>query len=320
MAKTNEQREAALPKLMQTSTGVYTNGVFTMVKALLNLFKKQQPSHVAVAWDITRDTFRKEMYCQYKAHREEIRPELKSQFILMQELLTAMNIPQFMYQKYEADDIIGTLAKRFETTLPTYILTKDQDALQLVNDHCRLWLMTSKATDMYKELGIDTADLNIPDNVFEYTPCYIEAFYGVKKPSQIVDLKALQGDSSDNIPGVKGVGPKAALPLLYEYDTVEELYDTIDNLSKGEEKEFKEFLKELGIKRSPLAYLLKEDSDDGEIVGKEAALLSKKLATIVTDILELCEVKIDNLKLDINTEAMRAKFKELEFKSMLIEK
>ncbi len=309
-ARTEEEKAQALKKVLKTSTGIFTNGVFTMTKALLNLIEKQEPTHIVVAWDVSRNTFRRKAYEGYKANRGVTAPELSAQFGVMQELLAAMKIPQFMFEEYEADDIIGTFAKQFEQEIPTYILTKDQDALQLVSEYTRLWLMTSKAKEMYTELQIETKTLKIPDNVFEYTPLYVEEFYGVT-PIQIIDKKALEGDSSDNIPGVKGVGPKAVGPLLNEFGTVEEIYEYIENTS---EKEAKEFFKELGI-RSPLAALLKED--DHELVGKQAAFLSKQLATINTQIEELSEVQLTDLVLKVDYEAMLLKFRELEFKSLV---
>lgn len=316
-AKTEEDRAKVLKKVMQTSAGVYTNGVFTMCKILLKLIEKQKPTHLAVAWDVTRNTFRRELYPEYKAQREETKPELKSQFALMQEVLDAMGIYQFKNPRFEADDIIGTLAKRFEEEIPTYIMTKDQDSLQLVSDYTRVWLITSKAQEMYDEVlagtGASYKELPIPDNVFEFTPLYIEHFYGVK-PIQIIDLKALEGDKSDNIPGVRGVGEKASVPLIKEFGSVENLYDRLDGLNKEEEKAMKELLKEIGASRA-YSYLTK--TDDKELVGKEAALLSKKLATIVTNIDEVKALNIDDLKLNINKAGMEGKFTELEFKSLI---
>jgi 5'-3' exonuclease len=313
-AKTEEDRQKVLPKIMQNSKGVYTNGVYTMCKILLNIIKNYKPSHMSVAWDISRNTFRRDEYAEYKAHRDEMRPELGSQFAIMQKVLESMNICQYMHQNFEADDIIGTLAKRFEEEIPTTILTKDQDALQLVSDNTRVWLVTSKNKEMYEQLGLNVKELPIPDNVFEFTPVYIEEFYGLR-PIQIVDKKALEGDKSDNIPGVKGVGEKAVVPLLQEFGTIEALYDKIENMDKEEEKEFKELLKSLGISRSPLAYLLKES--DSELVGKKAAILSKRLATIDTKISDFDNTGIDELEININREGMLSVFEELEFKSLI---
>lgn len=317
-AKTEEDRNEVLKKIMQTSSGIYTNAVYTMSKILLKIIKNQKPSHMAVAWDITRNTFRREIYPLYKANRAETKPELREQYGTMQQVLDAMNILQFKFDRYEADDILGTLAKKFEQQLPIYIMSKDQDVLQLVSDDTRVWLITSKADDMYKQVNISKEDrVNIPDNVFEFTPLYVEEFYGVK-PLQIVDKKALEGDKSDNIPGVRGVGEKAVIPLLKEYGTVENIYELIEGLSKSEEKELKEFFKKsLGISRSPISYLLKEAQNDEELSAKESAFISKRLATICTSIQELQSVTLDDLVLKIDEDGMEKIFQELEFKSLL---
>lgn len=313
-AKTEEERAAVAGKLLQTSAGVYTNGVFSMVKYLINLINKQKPSHFVIAWDISRGTFRKKLFPKYKAHRQETRAELKSQFQLMQDLLKKMNVCQYMFEDYEADDILGTLSKRFGPEIETYLLTKDQDALQLVDEYTRLWLIRDDYKDLYKLFGLDSKLFNVPDKVFEFSPLYVKEVYQVE-PSQIVDMKALEGDSSDGIPGVRGIGPASARPLLSEYKKVEGIYEAIEGLSKADEVYMKELFKLMGIKKSPLGCLLKES--DTELVGKKAALLSKQLATIKTDIPELADVKLDDLKLNINQAEMERAFEELEFISLM---
>ena len=310
-AKTEEEKDKCLNKLLQTSDGHYTNGVFTMITTMLNIIKKQQPKYIAGAWDLTRETFRKSLYEPYKGTRKQIREELGSQFGLGQEVLKEMGIAQFAFMDYEADDILGTLARKFSQEVAVKIMTKDQDALQLVDENTRVWLITSKAGDMYAEVGVNPKEINIPSGVFEFTPDYMETFYGLK-PIQIIDKKAIEGDTSDNIPGVKGVGEKAVVPLLQEFETVEGIYDFIENSSK---EEIKEMFKLLGIKRSPLSYLTKVS--DTELVGKKSAMLSKTLATIKCDIPELQEVTLSSLELNINKEAMRNVFTRLEFTSLL---
>jgi DNA polymerase-1 len=309
-AKTEEELEQARNKIMQVN-GIYTNGVYGMMKALLKILDTQKPSHVVVAWDLNRNTFRREFYPEYKANRSDTKPELKSQFSLAQEVLREMGIAQFVLEGYEADDIIGTLCKKFETELPVHILTKDQDALQLVSDKTRLWYMTSKANDMYKELGVDMNDFNIPDNTFEFTPLYVEHFYGVT-PLQIIDRKAIEGDTSDNIPGVKGVGAKSVIPLIQEFGSVEGIYDFIENHA---ELEIKILLKELGIVKSPLKKLL--ERSDTELVGKKAAEMSKKLATIHCDIEVLQNTTKDAFELRIDEVAQKRVFERLSFNSLL---
>lgn len=313
--KTAADRDALLrKKSLQTSSGVFTNGVLPMTRILLNVLSAQKPTHFAVAWDVSRNTFRRRLYTDYKGHREEALPTLGQQYGTMQSLLGAMNIAQFWFDDYEADDIIGTLAKQFEVDMPVYILTKDQDALQLVTDRTRVWLMTAKAADMYKERGCKAKDLNVPDGVFEYTPVTFEEEYQLK-PIQMIDKKALEGDSSDNIPGVKGVGEKAAVPLLQEFGTIENLYHFIEEMSATDEAEFKALMKSLGISRSPLSPLLKES--DEELCGKAAASLSKALATIHTEIEALSSIRDEDLCFRLNLEGAIEKFKELEFSSLL---
>jgi len=310
-AKTDEEKDMYLNKLLHTSDGQYTNGVFTMLTTMLNIIKKQQPKYIVGAWDLTRETFRKRLYEPYKGNRKQIREELSSQFVLSQQVLKEIGIAQFAFMEYEADDILGTLARKFSKEIAVNIMTKDQDALQIVDENTRVWLITSKAKDMYAEVGINPKELNIPGGVFEFTPDYMETFYGLK-PIQIIDKKAIEGDSSDNIPGVKGVGEKAVVPLLQEFETVEGIYDFIESST---EIEIKEMFKLLGIRRSPLSYLTKVS--DTELVGKASAMLSKTLATIKCDIPELQEVTLSSLELNINEEAMREVFTRLEFTSLL---
>jgi 5'-3' exonuclease len=303
-------------KILKTTYGLFTNGVLTMTKILLNIIKNQKPTHMAIAWDISRNTFRKEMYTDYKAQRKDTKPELREQYKTMQDLLEIMNIKQFKFPRYEADDILGTLSKKFEDEITVYIMTKDQDALQLITEKTRVWLLTDKYKEMYKERNIDTTDFDIPDKVFEFTPLTFEEVYGLK-PIQMIDKKAIEGDTSDNIPGVKGVGEKAVVPLLQEFGTIEDIYNQIENMTKEEDVIFKELLKDLGIQRSPLVYLLKTSTDESEIVGKKAAFLSKELATICTTINELSLVNLNELKLNLNEELMQEEFNRLEFKSLL---
>jgi 5'-3' exonuclease len=311
-SKTDEEKDKCIDKLRHSPNGEFTNGVFTMMASMLNVIKKQKPSHMAVAWDLTKEfTFRKKLFPQYKGHRKDLRPELGSQFSLAQKVLREMGIAQFVFEEFEADDIIGTLARRFEDEIRVTVWTKDQDSLQLINENVRVWLITSKCSEMYKELGIDMKELDIPAGVFEHTPVYIEHFYGVS-PRQIIDRKAIEGDPSDNIPGIKGVGEKSVVPLLQEFDTVEGIYDFIEDST---EKDIKEFFKTLGISRSPLSRLVEES--DTNLVGKKAALLCKKLATIKCDIEELKDVTLASLKLTINEDGMRNIFTELGLTSLL---
>lgn len=307
-AKTTEQRKAALKKVMQTSDGVFTNGVYAMTKSIMRLIKQQNPKYFAVAWDVTRNTFRKALYEDYKAHRKETAPELKSQFKLMQHILEEMGVAQFKSEQYEADDFIGSLSKKFKGQADVFILTKDQDSLQLIDDTTRVWLTTSKYKDMYEEIGQSYKDYKLPTGVFEHTPETIRYFYELEDPKQIIDMKAIEGDKSDNIPGVAGVGSKTVVPLLKIYGNIENLYESIEGISAKEEKQLKVFLKEMGVKRSPLNKLAE---------GKAYAFLSKQLATINCDIFDNDDLQIDDLVLKIDETRKKEIFEELEFNSLL---
>lgn len=311
-AKTEEEREKHYGKILQNKKGQFTNGAYGMTKSLMKLLKEQKPSHVAVAWDISRKTtFRREAYPEYKGTRGETPYPLKEQFALMQDLLGEIGIAQFMHAEYEADDYLGTLSRKFEKEIPTYILTKDRDALQLVSEYTRLWLMQSsedKARELCREYYPDGLEFNIPKNCFELTPRIVKAEYGVR-PDCCVMLKALTGDASDNIPGVKGVGAASAVPLVNEYRTIDNLYEGIVDMESREEKEIKAFWKEyLGISRSPLTCLLKEGA-------RESAKMSEFLGTIKTDI--PVAASLEDLKVRLNESAMQKCFKELEFHSLL---
>lgn len=307
-AKTKEQKTIALEKVMKTSDGIFTNGVFAMTRSLMRLIEQQKPKYLAITWDVTRNTFRKALYEQYKAHRKETAPELKSQFQLMQHILTEMGIAQFKSEQYEADDFLGSLAKQFNGQVMTFILTKDQDSLQLIDETTHVWLTTSKHKDMYKEINQNYNEYKLPTGVFEHTIETIKYFYQLDNPKQIIDMKALEGDTSDNIPGVAGVGSKTVIPLLKEFGSVENLYNSIEPLDKDKEIQLKKLFKEIGISRSPLNKLIE---------GKAYAYLSKQLATINCDILEVNDVKLNDLILNIDENRKKAIFKELEFNSLL---
>ncbi|MEG1310928.1 MAG: 5'-3' exonuclease H3TH domain-containing protein [Romboutsia sp.] len=304
-AKTDEQKEFAYTKLMQTPDGIYTNGIYIFFKTLIPLIKKQNITHLAIVLDKSRNTFRREIYPEYKGTRKETPHPLSSQFKLLTEILSEVNIAIFSDDRYEADDFAGSLVKKFETTIPIFLHTKDEDYIQLVSDYTKLWMVTSKYDTMYNELGVNLKDLNIPSGVFEYTPKYVNYFKGID-PIQIIDAKAIEGDKSDNIKGVKNVGETSSRPLLRYYKTIEGIYEALENLDAKDEKDIALFFKEeLGIKRSPIKNLL---------TYKEDAFISKQLATIKTDIKEIQDIDLDKLELDINYDKMTDIFKKLNIK------
>jgi DNA polymerase-1 len=317
-AKTDEEKKKHYHKIMQTAGGVYTNAVYGFMRTLLKILKSQKPKYLAVAWDKSRNTFRREIYADYKGNRGETPAPLKEQFILCEELLSSMNIKQFMDDRFEADDFCGSLSRKFEDSVPVKILTKDNDYLQLVTEKTNLWLMhaSSDKTDaLYKKYGIKHDD-SVPDRAFNLTPELVKSEFGVE-PKSISSLKGLQGDSSDNIKGVPGVGPATAVSLIAAYGSVEALYDDIRDLDeKGQKAKALEWKEKLGISRSPMGQLLKKSETD--LVGEEAAMISRKLADIKCDI-PLDDVTLDSLELHLDTAKARQEFMKLEFSSLRIE-
>ncbi|MCR5322411.1 MAG: DNA polymerase I [Lachnospiraceae bacterium] len=313
-AKTEEEKQQYYHKIMQSPKGVYTNAIYGFMRALLKICREQKPTHIAVAWDLTRDTFRRKLYPDYKGNRGETAAPLKDQFALCQDILAKIGVKQFMSNDFEADDYCGTLSKLFEGEIPVRILTKDNDYLQLASDNTNIWMIHSnakKADELFKKYGI-AKDGTVPEKCFCLTPGLIKEEFGVEA-SSIADLKGLQGDTSDNIKGVPGVGPATAVALIAHYKTVEALYEALDGLDEAGQKELAASWKEIGIARSPIARLIKKD--ENELTGRKAAFLSKQLATIKRDI-DLGDLDLGDLQLNIDTDKLQLIFDELGIKSI----
>ena len=256
---------------MRNSKGFPTNGLYGLVNMLNKIIREEKPEYMLVAFDKGK-TFRHEKYLDYKGGRNETPDDLKRQFSVAKKLVPLMGIKCFEIDNYEADDIIGTYSKmalidpEFETT----IVSSDKDLLQLINEETEVKLLKQKDyIRMNEETFIDT--------------------YGIK-PIRMIDLKGLMGDASDNIPGVKGIGEKTALKLLQEYDSLENVYDNIDNIK--------------GATKQKL------------IDGKESAFMSKDIATIYNEVpvtYSLEELKYDGP--DVN--GLREIYSDLEFYSFL---
>ena len=313
--KDEEKQKSYYNKILQTSAGEYTNALYGMTKRLLTIIKNQHPDHLAVVFDKSRNTFRRELYADYKGQRKPTPAPLKEQMIAMQKILADLGITCLVSDTYEGDDLAGSVIKKFEAPdQPMYFMTKDHDYLQLVSDYTRGWMFQSNEdavkalSEKYlKAYGADISEFNLPDRVFAFTEDTVLGEEGVL-PVQITDKKAICGDTSDNIPGIKGVGETAVLPLQEEYYSLEGIYEAIDDCENEEqEKELTRFWKEqLGIKRSPLK-LLKE--------GRDVAFLSKKLATIKTD----CEVPecIDDYCYRIDKDVLNSILKHYVFDSLM---
>lgn len=206
----------AYGSIMKTSKGVYTNAVYAFANMMNKAIKMLQPDYLAVAFDKGKHTFRHDLAADYKAGRRQTPEELVGQFELVREMLDAYHIPYLEYDSIEADDIIGSLARKYQTD--TCILSSDRDMLQLIDDSTSVYVMHKGMSDIVK---MDEETLLKE--------------YGLK-PYQIIDYKGLAGDSSDNIKGVKGIGDKTAVKLLNEYDTCEGIYEHIDEI-KGKIKD-----------------------------------------------------------------------------------
>lgn len=320
-AKTEEEKAQYYHKLMQTSKGVYTNGVFGFLKTLLAIVQQQKPAYLAICWDRTRDTFRREIYQEYKGNRKSTPEPLKNQFKLCQDVLEQIGVCQFSSDEFEADDYAGTLATKFKGSISVSIMTKDRDYLQLVDEDVAMWMVTSsaqKAEELYKKHGVKKTDFIVPDNMFYLTPELVVKEFGFP-PEKTVLYKALAGDTADNIPGVKGIGDKTAVVLANAYDNVEALYDELREATDAEVDAVKERWKtELGLKRSPMKYLLAK-SEEGELLGEEGALISQRLATIKRDI-PLDDVDLAALATKIRVAELEHVFHELEFQSLSIDR
>ena len=262
----------AMPAL-QNKSGLYTNSVYGFALMLERMLEDIKPKYALVAFDKGKQTFRHKTYQDYKGTRDKTPSELVEQFGYVRELLDSYGIKYEEHFDYEADDIIGSYAKLAEKAgLEVIIISGDKDLTQLASDNITIY---------YTRRGVTEVD--------HYTPEFINEKYGLS-PKQIIDMKGLMGDKSDNIPGIAGIGEKTAIKLLAEYKTVENVLDNIDNISG---KKLKERLAE----------------------GKEDALLSKELATIFTEV--PVENKLEDLTFSENRSKKKELFEKLEFVSFL---
>ncbi|MBU9721024.1 MULTISPECIES: 5'-3' exonuclease [Bacillaceae] len=255
---------------MVNSKGVPTNAIHGFIKHLFTAVNTYKPSHVICCWDMGSKTFRTELYPDYKGNRGEPPVELIPQFDLVKEVVESLDIPNVGLAGYEADDCIGTLAQHYKADSEVLILTGDKDILQLIEENIHVIILKKgygnygyyKEDSFFNEVGI--------------------------APNQMVDLKALMGDSSDNYPGVKGIGEKTAVNLLKNYESIEGILENLPSLTKGQRTKIENDL--------------------------EMLHLSRKLAKIHCEVDVSCE--IEKAIFNVDREKMIAKFKELEFKNI----
>ena len=265
---------ASIRNPLITSYGFHTSALFGFINQLIKIIKDENPDYLVCAFDSKEKTFRHKIYSDYKANRPEMPEELQKQIPHLWELLDGMNIPVLRKPGYEADDIIGTVTESvLDEKIQSYIVSGDKDFMQLINDKVFLYTpgKRNSAPDIYDKDGV------------------------IKKwglpPEKIIDLLALMGDSSDNVPGVAGVGVKTAVKLLKEYDNIESV---LDNASKISNKRV----------------------HNGLMNGRDKAFLSKELVTIIKDV--DVDTNVENFLLkSFDQEALGKKFEELEFYALL---
>ncbi|MNB85083.1 5'-3' exonuclease [compost metagenome] len=257
--------------IRKTKAGLPTNAVYGMLQYFFDAVAEFEPSHVVCCWDLGKSTFRTEKFDGYKSNRAEPPLEMLPQFDLAKEVIAELGVPNIGIPGFEADDCIGTLASCFSEESEVLILTGDHDMLQLVTDRVRVVIM-KKGRSNYKV----------------YDPQVLLEEKGLT-PSQIVDLKGFMGDTSDNYPGVKGIGEKTALKLLAEYSTVDGVIENLDRLPKGVRAKIEADLDMLH--------------------------LSRELAEIRCDVPLACT--LTECLWEIQRESASRKFEELEFGSLM---
>lgn len=265
----------AMPNL-STADGTPTGGVYGFAALSLELIRQIQPDYVCVAWDKPKTNIRKRLaiYPKYKAGRKPAPPDFYAQIPILHELLDAFGWPLYEFDDYEADDIMATLDCQAEARgdIETYLITSDLDALQILDSNTFLYALKKGVSNIDK---FDIAEF--------------EARYGIRI-DQFLDLKSLKGDSSDNIPGVAGVGEKTATQLLQQFDTLDGIYEHLDDIKESVRKKL--------------------------AAGKESAYMSKKLAALMFD----APVELDLPAMDISrldTAKLKDMLLKLEFRSLL---
>ena len=264
-------------KALSNKQGMFTNGIYGFLNILFKHTDELKPDYIAVAFDLKAPTFRHKRYSEYKAQRKKMPEELKVQMPVLKEILKAMNITIYEQEGFEADDIIGTVSKKCEESgVECYILTGDKDDLQLASKQTKILLTITK-------MGSTQTTIYDEDTVFEKL--------GVT-PKEFIDVKGLMGDTSDNVPGVKGIGEKSAYAYIQKFKSIENLYENLND----------EIIKPAARKK------LEE--------GKDMAYLSKELCTIDCDVPMEFDLEATLVR-EYNNEQLSTIFKNLEFNSFL---
>lgn len=262
--------------LLATSDGLYTNAIFGFINIMNKYIEEENPQYLCVAFDLKAPTFRHKQFDGYKANRKGMPEELRVQVPVIKEVLDAMNIKRLEKEGFEADDILGSISLcAQQKDMEVVIVTGDRDALQLASKSTRIKIPKTKGGKTETE---------------EYDIGTIREKYNIE-PVQFIDVKALMGDTSDNIPGVPGIGEKTALDLIQNYNSLENLYESVDQITKK------------GLKEKLITY-------------KEQAFMSKKLAEIERNMPFLCHID-ELIRNEFDKSKLYELFKRLEFKSFI---
>ena len=277
-------------EIKQTSYGVYTNGITSMLNSLFDIINIYQPTYMVICFDTMKDSFRKKIYRDYKSKKKIPPDQLIEQIKLMIQILESIGIKTISSSKYEINDYAGTLSHKFEKDVNVYILTRNQDYYQLATNKTTILMMQTNEEKL-KLLEKKFKKDRYFENSFPFNIKEVKELVGVF-PYQIPDLKGLSGNVSDNIPGIYGVNT-AAKYLLNIYSSIEELYSDLEKMKTDElyKNLQMKIWKNTGLKRSPYNKLIK-------IGTKEQALMSKQLATIVKTI--PINISLNDLFLNIN--------------------
>jgi DNA polymerase I len=265
---------AFINRPMINSKGQNTSAIYGFTSTLLDILKKENPEYLAVAFDAPSRTFRSDLYEEYKSNRLITPEEIKKAVPLIKDILSAFHIPVYEVVGFEADDIIGTLAKKAEAKgFKAFMVTPDKDYTQLVSDDINIY-RPSRLGKGYDILGVEE----------------VKTTFGIQTPQQVIDILALWGDASDHIPGAPGIGEKTAKELVARYGSLEEILNHVDEL--------------------------KPKQQESLVTNRTQVILSKVLATIITDVpVELDEKLLKRTKWD--EQKLRAIFTELEFRSFI---
>lgn len=297
-AKTEEEKEVALEAkkeayktLLKSTSGQFINAVQEFFAEFLDILDKQNPSHVVVCWGTPRSTnYKREIFSGYKNDDKKMDEPLKEQFKTIQNILNNIGVAQYRSEKYEALDIAGSIANKFKNIIPTCIVARNQNSLQLCNNSI-VWLKTSSRSKLSEQYNLDLS--HVSDKFMEYDKYKVELIHNLNT-EEFIDYRAIIGSPSSGIPGVKGVGEKTALPLIKYFGSIDNMYSELNDVKRRDLenpkekilKDYTSYLKDkLGAKRLPLANIIADEHN---------AKISKKLVSIKNDIL------LEEKNLDIN--------------------